>query len=169
MGKTMITKGKHTYITQEIAMYGKIRLTIGDYCSIASGVRIESGNHPWTVDHLSVSNYPFHEQMGLDYTLCRGDYHVDIGNDVWICTKAVLLDGIKIGDGAIVATFSVVTKDVPPYAMVAGNPARIKYYRFEQPVIEKLLKIAWWNWDEEKIKEAVPYMKNVYKFIEKYE
>ena len=150
-------------------MYKDINLTIGDYCSIASGVRIESGYHPTIDNPDAVSTFPFKEQYGLDYSPCTYKHKVTIGNDVWIATKAVLLDGITIGDGAIVASYAVVTKDVPPYAMVAGNPARIKYFRFIPEQIEKLLRIKWWNWKEDRVKETVPYMKDIKTFLKIYE
>jgi virginiamycin A acetyltransferase len=74
-----------------------------------------------------------------------------IGNDVWIGYKALIMAGVKVGDGAIIAAKSVVTKKVPPYTIVGGNPSKIIRKRFDDSVIEKLLQIKWWNWDKEKI------------------
>jgi serine acetyltransferase len=89
--------------------------------------------------------------MGMGHPSCKGD--ITIENDVWIGAKATVMSGIKIGNGAVVAAGSVVTKDVPPYAIVAGNPAKIVKYRFDESQIEKLLQISWWNWDEGKIRD----------------
>jgi virginiamycin A acetyltransferase len=77
--------------------------------------------------------------------------NIEIGNDVWIGHKAVIMAGVKIGDGAIIGAYSLVTKDVAPYAIVGGNPAFFIRKRFEDGDIEKLLKIKWWNWDTEKL------------------
>ncbi len=79
-----------------------------------------------------------------------------IGNDVWLGFETLILPGITIGDGAVVAAGSVVTSDVPPYAIVAGNPARIVCMRFPPEVIDRLLAIAWWNWDAERITRSLP-------------
>lgn len=94
-----------------------------------------------------------------------------IGNDVWIGVNACVLSGVRIGDGAVVGACSVVTRDVPPYAIVAGNPARLVRKRFDDETIEELLKIKWWDWDIERIKENLPLLlsENVKDFAEKNE
>lgn len=79
-----------------------------------------------------------------------------IGNDVWFGTNSTIMLGVKIGDGAIIGACSVVTKDVPPYSIVAGNPAKIVRYRFPDEIIEQLLKIKWWDWDYDKITRNIP-------------
>ena len=81
--------------------------------------------------------------------------NTEIGNDVWIGYRSLIMPGIRIGDGAIVATASVVTKDIPPYTIVGGNPAKILRRRFDEAVIGKLLEIRWWNWDAAKITKNV--------------
>ncbi len=81
-----------------------------------------------------------------------------IGSDVWIGTDAFLMPGIKIGDGAIVGARAVVTKDVPPYAIAGGNPAKILKYRFPQDMISELLKIKWWDWEDERIRNAFQFL-----------
>jgi hypothetical protein len=83
---------------------------------------------------------------------------VVIGSDVWIGTDAMVLSGVSIGHGAIVAARAVVTRDVPPYAIVAGVPAKVVRWRFEPAVIERLLKVAWWEWDDERIRQFVPLL-----------
>ena len=90
-----------------------------------------------------------HMQMG--HPTCNGDITVE--NDVWIGAKSTIMSGIKISNGSVVAACSVVTKDVPPYAIVGGNPAKIIKYRFSDEEISKLLQVSWWNWSEEKIIE----------------
>ena len=137
------------------------RLKIGKFCSIACGAKFlfTSANHALR----SLSTYPFpifFEEWGLDAKDIRqawdkrGD--IVIGNDVWIGFEAVILSGVTVGDGAIIGTRTVVTKDVPPYTIVGGAPARPIRRRFEDAVIEKLEALRWWDWDEEAIRRAIP-------------
>lgn len=91
-----------------------------------------------------------------------------IGNDVWIGTGVMVLGGITIGDGAIIGAGTVVTKDVPPYALVVGNPGRIKRYRFTKEQVKKLLEMKWWDWPLEKINERKKDMEDIEVFLEKY-
>jgi virginiamycin A acetyltransferase len=134
------------------------RLVIGKFCQIASGVEfiMNGGNHLTS----GISTFPFsifgngweHAMDGKTFPN-KGD--TIIGNDAWIGYKALIMPGIKVGDGAIIATASVVTKDVPPYAIVGGNPARVLKMRFADDDIERLLKIQWWDWSAEKITRNV--------------
>ena len=89
--------------------------------------------------------------MKMGHPTCKGDITVE--NDVWIGAKSTIMSGVRISNGAVVGSSSVVTKDVPPYAIVVGNPAKIIKYRFTEDQIGDLLRIAWWDWDEEKIRE----------------
>jgi acetyltransferase-like isoleucine patch superfamily enzyme len=142
-------------------------LKIGNFCSIATGVTIMLGGE----HHAEwITTYPFnlvlenvHCQNPNPYT--KGD--VIIGNDVWIGRKTLILSGVTIGDGAIVGARSVVTKDVAPYSIVAGNPAKLIRKRFDEKTIEKLLEIKWWNWDLEKIKKNLPLLlsNNIEQFL----
>lgn len=131
------------------------KLIIGKFCALATGVKfiMNGANHQMS----GFSTYPFNifgsgwervtpkpEELPF-----KGD--TVIGNDVWIGYEAVIMPGVKIGDGAIVAAKSVVVKDVPPYAVVGGNPASLLRQRFPDEIINALLEIAWWNWDIEKI------------------
>lgn len=133
------------------------RLIIGKFCSIAAEVRIlmNGGNHPTTW----LTTYPFPvfangwEVAAPPAWPSRGD--TIIGNDVWIGYGATIMPGVRIGDGAIVATASVVTRDVPPYAIVGGNPASTLRYRFDGATIARLLALAWWNWDPAKLTRCV--------------
>lgn len=104
-----------------------------------------------------------HFKMG--HPTCKGD--IVIENDVWIGAKSTIMSGVKIQNGAVVGAGSVVTKDVPPYAIVVGNPAKIVKYRFSEKIIDSMLKIAWWNWTEDRIKtEAMNlWSDNIQEFI----
>lgn len=133
------------------------RLIIGRFCSIAAEIRfiMNGGNHP--TDWLTTFPFPVFgngwEEAMPDSWPDRGD--TVVGNDVWIGYGVTVMPGVAIGDGAIVATKSVVTKDVPPYAIVGGNPAEIIRYRFEEEDRARLLELAWWDWDREKITRNV--------------
>lgn len=138
----------------------KDKLVIGKFCSIACGTKFmfTSGNH--SLKSLSTYTFPiFFDEWNLDAKNItsawdnKGD--IVIGNDVWIGYEAVIMPGVKIGDGAIVGTRAVVTKDVPPYTIVGGVPARPIRKRFDDETIEKLLKIKWWDWDKEKIEKNI--------------
>lgn len=128
------------------------KLQVGKFCQFATGVRFVMNGSNHAMDGFST--YPF-KVFGKDWAkasmnvVSKGD--TIIGNDVWIGNSATIMQGVKIGDGAIIGTNSLVTKDVPPYAIVGGNPAKPIRKRFEDHVIEKLLEIAWWNWPVEKI------------------
>jgi acetyltransferase-like isoleucine patch superfamily enzyme len=106
--------------------------------------------------------------MGIGHPSCKGDIIVE--NDVWIGAKATIMSGVRVSNGSIVAAGSVVTKDVPPYAIVAGNPAKVVKYRFNEEQIDKLLKISWWEWDEQKIKDNARLMwsTNIEDFIDAF-
>jgi virginiamycin A acetyltransferase len=125
-------------------------IVIGNFCSIARGTAIQEHNHDADcITTYFVKYRIFEEKYGID-AISKGP--VNIGNDVWIGTQSTILTGVTIGDGAIIAANSVVSKDVPPYAIVGGTPAKVLKYRFSEEIIEKLLDIKWWNWDLEKIK-----------------
>lgn len=137
------------------------KLIIGKFCSIACGAKFlfNSANHA----KASLSTYPFpifFEEWGLDIkdVATAWDHKGDIviGNDVWIGYEAVIMAGVTIGDGAIIGTRAVVTRDVPPYAVVGGIPAKVIRQRFPDEVIDVLLKVRWWEWPEEKIKQHIP-------------
>ncbi len=140
-------------------------LKIGRFCSIACGAKFlfTSGNHAMR----SLSNYTFpifFAEWGLDVKdICgawdnKGD--TVIGNDVWIGYEAVIMQGVKIGDGAVIGTRAVVTKDVPAYTIVGGVPAKPIRKRFDDRTIECLEALRWWDWDEEKIRRAIPLIRS---------
>ena len=163
---TASTIGEESYCVSELK-----NVDIGKYTSIAGGCVFHSNdNHAWIQNKMFVSVYPFNERWNLnEYPCSYGKGHVKIGNDVWVGEGCRFMSGVRVGDGAIVAAGSVVSKDVPPYSMVAGNPAQVKYFRFHPEIIEKLMKIKWWNWDKEIIrKELAGKMLDVDKFVEEY-
>jgi virginiamycin A acetyltransferase len=138
--------------------FGPERLIIGKYCALASGTRfiMAGGNHP----AAGVSTFPFaifggdwaRDTTDLIYDLpSRGD--TVVGNDVWFGYQALVLPGVRIGDGAIVAAAAVVSRDVPPYAIVAGNPARVVRTRFAEADVARLLRSAWWDWPVDLVTE----------------
>ncbi len=136
------------------------KLLIGKFCSIACGAKFifNSANHALS----SLSTYPFpifFEEWGLDVKDIRkawdnkGD--IIVGNDVWIGYEAVIMAGVTIGDGAVIGTRALVTKDVPPYTIVGGIPAKEIRKRFDEDTISKLLQVKWWDWPVEKIAENI--------------
>lgn len=152
------------------------RVIIGKFCSIAHGViMIPNNGHipPFDYREYRVSNYAVaalskHGWLPK-YALPDRTQFIVVGNDVWIGANAIILQGVTIGDGAVVGAGAVVNSDVPPYAIVAGVPAKIKRYRYTEDQIRKLLKIAWWNWSAERIAANVDYFYGkVEAFIEKF-
>jgi acetyltransferase-like isoleucine patch superfamily enzyme len=139
------------------------KLSIGRYCSIADGVEILlGGNHRTDF----VTTYPFGALGDLwrgaesrdDLQSTNGD--VIIGHDVWLGSQSLILSGVTIGHGAVVAARAVVTKDVPPYAIVGGNPAKLIRYRFDETTIKRLLVCAWWNLPREQIVSLIPLLQS---------
>jgi virginiamycin A acetyltransferase len=137
--------------------YGPERLVIGRYCALAEGVRfvMPGANHAM----LGPSTFPFGIFGGdwadtMDLVMSapsRGD--TTVGNDVWLGYRSLVMPGVTIGDGAIVAAGSVVAADVPPYAIAGGNPARVARMRYDEADVERLLRAAWWDWPVERVTE----------------
>ena len=157
----LLVIGRHTYGIPRIWSYqgSERKVIIGPFCSIAPGVEmITGGIHP--VDW--VSNYSFRIQWRMEGAfgdgMPRSDGDIIIGSDVWLLTGATILSGVTIGHGAVVAARALVTRDVPPYAIVGGVPAKVIRYRFDPETIRKLLEIAWWEWDDAKIRTYVPLL-----------
>jgi virginiamycin A acetyltransferase len=145
IGHYTVINGPNTVINAQIN-----HISIGSYCSIAKDVTIQEYNH----DFERISTY--YMRSNIFKTARQGDHvtrgPVIIGNDVWIGTKAVILSGVTVHNGAVIAANAVVTRDVPAYHIVAGSPARVVRSRFQPSVIEQLEKLAWWDWPIEKIK-----------------
>ncbi|MDM7986142.1 MAG: CatB-related O-acetyltransferase [Smithella sp.] len=150
----------------------KGNLTIGKYCSFARGCTIMlAGEH---ATNWVTTFHGFHA-LRLDFKEVREDISlskggVEIGHDVWCGNDTIILSGVKIGNGAIIGAQSVVRRDIPPYAIVLGNPARPTGYRFDHDTIAELEKIAWWNWPLDKIKKELPLLHSnkVEEFIERH-
>jgi phosphonate metabolism protein (transferase hexapeptide repeat family) len=135
--------------------------TIGKFCSIAAMTRINPGNHPmWRASqsHFTyrASAYFPGEEDDHDFFAWRRAHPVTIGHDVWIGHGAIIMPGRTIGTGAVVAGAAVVTKDVPAYTIVAGVPARVVKRRFPEAIAERLQALAWWDWDHERLRRALP-------------
>ncbi|MGV6395145.1 CatB-related O-acetyltransferase [Pseudomonas caspiana] len=147
------TFGVGTYGIPEVIEFGDDTiLRVGSYTSIAEGVRILLGG-----EHRTdwITTYPFPAMIRevediKDYAPSKGD--VVIGSDCWICADAMILSGVTIGHGAIVAAGAVVTRDVAPFSVVGGNPCKFIRWRFEEEVREELLQAAWWDWPMEEVK-----------------
>ena len=165
--------GEFTYYDREnvrfIAHTPNERITIGKYCSIAYGVTIFVGG-----DHTTetVSTYPF-DNILLGKPNPTRSYkttpHTEIGSDVWLGYEAHILGGTKIGHGAVVAARAVVSGEIDPYAIVGGIPARPIRYRFTPQIIEKLLRIAWWDWPEVRVRSNIEWFyRPVEEFIEHF-
>jgi acetyltransferase-like isoleucine patch superfamily enzyme len=153
--------GRGTYGIPHVHDWGEgAKLKIGAFCSIADGVQIFLGGEhrmDW------VTTYPF-SVMWPGGKHLRGHPaskgNVTIGNDVWIAREAMIISGVNVGDGAVIGARAVVSKDVEPYAVVAGNPARVLKYRFEPVIVEQLLALRWWEWDDARIQAHLPLMLN---------
>lgn len=141
---------------------GNGNLTIGKYCSLARGVCMYSRNHPYW--NPSMSPLFYNTNFG-GVNADTVQYHtLNIGNDVWIGQYALILPSCRvIGDGAVIGAGAVVTKNVPAYAVVVGNPARVIKYRFDKETIDWLEEIKWWDWDEQELRKASSYFQSMSK------
>jgi acetyltransferase-like isoleucine patch superfamily enzyme len=160
--------GEGTYGEPKLFFRNAGTLRIGKFCSIAHDVRIFLGGEhriDWT------TTYPF-SALVPEFAAIPGHPRskggVTIGNDVWIAAGAVILSGVTISDGAVIGAYSVVTRDVPAYTVVAGNPARVVRARFTEHQVQALLNIAWWNWPINRIYDAMPMLlsDNIQAFID---
>lgn len=160
----VVDEHTHTYSVGPITVHftEQANLIIGKYCSIAACLTILlGGNH--RVDWIST--YPFGHVSGFDWGAVPVDHlstkgDIVIGNDVWIGYDVTIMSGVHIGDGAVIAAKSVVTKDIEAYSIAAGNPAIHKKYRFPLHVRKALLKMQWWNWSDIKVKQAIPLLQS---------
>lgn len=194
IGFSVVTEGRNffddnSYITSSHIGYGSYlgagtkisKAKIGKYTSIGPRINCVFGRHP---SDTFVSTHPIffstNKQMGFSYTDVplfeesapnrdeEGKYSILIGNDVWIGANVTLMDGISIGDGAIVASNALVNKDVPPYSIVGGVPAKVIKKRFTDEQIEFLLKLKWWDKPESWIKENAPLFVDIEKFYSRH-
>ena len=142
--------GRHTYICYYVVIASE-KTEIGSFVSVADNVTIGTTHHP--TNYLSTHPFCYYKPAALAPNSKQAEFEYNtpckIGNDVWIGKAAIIMDGITVGDGAIIGANAVVTHDVPPYAIVAGVPARILKYRFDEDTIKDLLELKWWELDEE--------------------
>ncbi len=161
--------GAHSYGGLQVRSFGDdTQLSIGKYCSFAADVQVMLGGEhrpDW------VTTYPFSilraEHAGIKgHPASKGD--IIIGNDVWIGREAIILSGVTIGDGAVIAARSIVRKNVPPYTIVGGVPAKQIRKRFDDDVISRLLALRWWDWSDARVNAAVPLLlqQDITKFLD---
>ena len=187
--KAVANIGACTYVSSFIKLGEEVpcrmlcHVLIGRFCSVGGNVQFQIGlNH---IYNNVVTTYPFDDvsiakafgKKGKNYAhemipplrhQFNNHYQIIIGHDVWIGDHAVIMSGVRIGNGAIIGEKAVVAKSIPPYAIAVGNPARVVKYRFPDEVIKKMQTISWWNWNIEKILENVPLMYDIENFISKY-
>ena len=163
------TVGDYSYTAGDVSI---IYSEVGKFCSIASHVRLNPGNHPMervTQHHMTYrrEQYGFgpDDEAFFDW---RRDHKVTVGHDVWIGHGAVLLPGVTVGTGAVIGAGAVVTKDVAPYTIAVGVPAKPLRLRFSEDVIEKLQRIAWWEWPRDLLEQRFEDLMDLPSFIEKY-
>mgnify|MGYP003303392449 CR=1 FL=1 len=154
--------GAYSYVGRNTSI---VHARIGKFCSIAGGSSIGLGTH--TLDKLSTSSIFTEKNNGTTHSWVKNNIvnpykKIIIGNDVWIGARAMIMGGVTIGDGAVIAAGAIVTKDVPPYAVVGGIPAKIIKYRFEKQIIDKLIEIKWWNLSEDILRDNIElFQKNI--------
>jgi phosphonate metabolism protein (transferase hexapeptide repeat family) len=168
-----VALGDYSYIVNDSEV---AYTTFGKFCSVAAMTRVNPGNHPMaraTQSHVTyrASAYFPGERDEDEFFAWRRASLVVIGHDVWIGHGAIILPGRTVGTGAVVGAGAVVTKDVEPYAIVAGNPARVIRPRFPAAVARRLLRLAWWDWDHDQLRAALPDFRqlSIESFLEKYE
>ena len=168
-----VEMGDYSYVVNDSQM---TYTTIGKFCSIAAMTRINPGNHPMhraTQAHFTyrASAYFPGEPDDAEFFAWRKSHRVHIGNDVWIGHGAIVLPGRRVGTGSVIAGGAIVTKDVPDYTIVAGNPARPIRRRFPEEIAARLMQLAWWDWDHETLRLALPDFRTliIEQFLDKYE
>ncbi len=174
--------GKHTYgITQKTIVIASSHcpasVVVGSFCSFAPGVIILANvDHPTNLPStfpFKTLLYPRHKESSTNYSnwdaVTKGP--VEIGHDVWLGLNTIILSGVKIGPGAVIGAGSVVTKDIPPYAIAVGNPAKVIKFRFSNEIIERLLESEWWLFSDGMLKDLAPFFYNsdISEFLEQVE
>ncbi len=164
--------GDYSYVVNDSQI---IYAEIGKFCSIAAATRLNPGNHP--LDRAALHHWTYRSKAyGLGETDddaffdWRRSFQVILENDVWIGHGATVLPGVHIGTGAAIGAGAVVTRDIPPFAVAVGVPAKVIRFRFDEPIQEALLRIAWWDWDREKLRAGLEDFRTLSAeaFVEKY-
>lgn len=149
--------GRHSFCGYDCTI---LNTDVGSFCSIAGGVVIGGASHP--MDYLSTSPVFLSHRDSVKTKLAKHVfnpvYRTRVGNDVWIGERALIKAGVSIGDGAVIGMGAVVTKDVPPYAIVGGNPAKLIRMRFSDCVIDALLKLRWWDLPDDELRQLGPFV-----------
>ena len=166
--------GNWSYIGDNCSFFG----SIGRYCSIASNVKVINGRHAFKRPFVSTCPLFFSKKTKFGFSFVKeqkfiefayaddsGKYHIIVGNDVWIGEGVGIIQGVTIHDGAVVLAQALVTKDVPPYAIVGGVPAKIIGYRYDEETISKLLELKWWDKDEEWIRRNAELFSDLENFL----
>jgi phosphonate metabolism protein (transferase hexapeptide repeat family) len=165
-----VEMGDYSYVVNDSQM---TYTTIGKFCSIAAMTRINPGMHRGAQAHFTyrAGAYFPGEADDAEFFAWRKSHRVHIGHDVWIGHGAIVLPGRRIGIGAVIAGGAVVTKDVPDYTIVAGNPARPIRRRFPEAIAERVAQLGWWDWDHEALRMALPDFRKltIEEFLDKYE
>ena len=170
-GNVTMKLGTKSYVAN--AKIGRIgTISVGNFCALAGKLVFEMGFN-WDHNHKNISQYGlthFDWKYPKEFYPIEGNQEIRIGSDVWIGQGSILKSSnpnkpLVIGDGAVIASDSVVVKNVPPYAIVGGNPAKIIKFRFSEDVIESLLRIKWWDWSLDKIHDNFKYFNDIEKFI----
>jgi phosphonate metabolism protein (transferase hexapeptide repeat family) len=157
---TEVELGDYAYVVHDTQI---TYASIGRFCSVASHCRINPGNHP--LDRVALNHFTYRAGaygLGADeagFFDWRRSHRVVLGHDVWIGHGAIVLPGVEIGSGAAIGAGAVVTKDVPPFAVVVGNPARLLRFRFPEHIRAELLHIAWWDWPRDRLAAALADMR----------
>lgn len=167
------TLGDYSYVTQDCVIWCA---TIGKFANIAAAVRINAPNHPtWraTLHHFTyrAGDYFEGEENEADFFRWRRENAVTIGNDVWIGHGATVLPGVAVGDGAVIGAGAVVSRDVEPYTIVGGVPARVIRRRFDPDIAERMQELAWWDWEHDELRAALGDFRTLSAeaFLDRYE
>lgn len=166
------TMGAYSYVVNDSSI---MWTEIGKFCSIAAQTRLNPGNHPLervALHHFTYrsKSYQLADEDDSSFFDWRRAHNVVLGNDVWIGHGAVALPGVRVGTGAAIGAGAVVSHDVPDFAVAVGVPARVIRYRFSEPLQQRLLQLAWWNWDRQRLAAALPDFRelSIEAFLEKY-